>query len=164
MPFLTVSHEQPPRHVVHQDRLVPTEPLIAANDIARLAELGIYPHDTEPGDAPLGYTDWLLTGDRYTRRPAGSVAEIQDAMRKLCVPTIVTMRQARLALLQAGLLSQVEAAIAAIEDPVQRQAVQIEWEYATEVDVTHPWVQALTTALGLSEAQLDALFTLAATL
>lgn len=93
-----------------------------------------------------------------------SVRELTPEELKARVPTVVTMRQARLALLQAGLLSQVGAAIAAIEDPVQRQAVQIEWEYATEVDVTHPWVQALTTALGLSEAQLDALFTLAATL
>ena len=76
---------------------------------------------------------------------------------------VVSMRQARLALLQAGLLSQVEAAIAGIEDANQRQAVQIEWEYAAEVNRTHPWVQHLATALGLSEARLDELFTLAAT-
>jgi hypothetical protein len=80
------------------------------------------------------------------------------------VPTVVTMRQARLALLQSNLLSQVEAAIAAIEDAGQRQAVQIEWEYAAEVDMTHPWVQSLASALGLTEVQLDDLFTLAATL
>lgn len=77
---------------------------------------------------------------------------------------VVSMRQARLALLQSNLLSQVEAAIAAIEDAGQRQAVQIEWEYAAEVDMTHPWVQSLASALGLTEAQLDDLFTLAATL
>lgn len=77
---------------------------------------------------------------------------------------VVSMRQARLALLQAGLLSQVEAAIAAIEDAGQRQAVQIEWEYAAEVNREHPWVQSLATALGLTEVQLDDLFTLAATL
>ena len=83
---------------------------------------------------------------------------------KARVPTVVTMRQARLALLQSNLLSQVEAAIAAIEDPAQRQAVQIEWEYAAEVNREHPWVQSLATALDLSEGQLDDLFTLAATL
>ena len=77
---------------------------------------------------------------------------------------VVTMRQARLALLQSNLLSQVEAAIAAIEDAVQRQAVQIEWEYAAEVNRTHPWVQTLSTALGLSEEQLDQLFIQASTL
>lgn len=77
---------------------------------------------------------------------------------KARVPTVVTMRQARLALLQTELLSQVEAALAAIEDPIQRQAVQIEWEYAAEVDRTHPWVQSLTGTLGLTEAQIDSLF------
>ena len=77
---------------------------------------------------------------------------------------VVSMRQARLALLQSGLLAQVEAAIAAIEDAAQRQAVQIEWEYAAEIDMTHPWVQHLATALGLTAAQLDALFTQAAML
>ena len=64
----------------------------------------------------------------------------------------------------AGLLAQVETAIAAVEDPVQRQAVQIEWEYAAEVDRNHSWVQSLATALELTEAQLDVLFTQAATL
>ena len=49
------------------------------------------------------------------------------------------MRQARLALLQAGLLDQVETALASIPDEVQRKAAQIEWEYATTVDRGSPW-------------------------
>ena len=92
------------------------------------------------------------------------IRDLTPAELKARVPTVVTMRQARLALLQSNLLSQVEAAIAAIEDAVQRQAVQIEWEYAAEVDMTHPWVQALATALGLTDDELDALFVQAATL
>lgn len=83
---------------------------------------------------------------------------------KARVPTVVTMRQARLALLQAGLLSQVEAAIAAIEDAGQRQAVQIEWEYAADINRAHPWVQGLADALGLNETQLDDLFVAASRL
>lgn len=93
-----------------------------------------------------------------------TVRDLTPGELKARVPTVVTMRQARLALLQVGLLNQVETAIAAVEDPVQRQAVQIEWEYAIEVDMTHPWVQHLATALSLGEAQLDDLFNLAATL
>ena len=77
---------------------------------------------------------------------------------------VVSMRQARLALLQAGLLSQVEAAIAAIEDAGQRQAVQIEWEYAADINRAHPWVQGLADALGLNETQLDDLFVAASRL
>lgn len=71
--------------------------------------------------------------------------------------TSVTMRQARLALLQAGLLDQVDAAIT---DPASR----IEWEYATTVERNSALVQSLSAGLGLSEQQLDDLFTLAATL
>jgi hypothetical protein len=73
------------------------------------------------------------------------------------IPTSVTMRQARLALLGAGLLDQVNAAIT---DP----AAQIEWEYATTVDRTSDLTQALAAGLGLTEQQLDELFTQASAL
>lgn len=93
-----------------------------------------------------------------------TVRDLTPEELKARVPTVVTMRQARLALLQAGLLSQVEAAIAAIEDPVQRQAVQIEWEYAADINRARPWVQGLADALGLNETQLDDLFVAASRL
>jgi hypothetical protein len=80
------------------------------------------------------------------------------------IPRRVTMRQARLALLGAGLLEQIDTAINAIEDATQKAAAKIEWEYAQEVDRDHQWVQGLSVALELSEAQLDALFTQAAAL
>lgn len=73
------------------------------------------------------------------------------------VITSVTMRQARLALLQSGLLTQVSASIT---DP----AAQIEWEYAQTVERNSPLVQQIATGLSLDEQQLDSLFTLAATL
>ena len=75
------------------------------------------------------------------------------------VPTSVTMRQARLALLSVDKLAQVNAAIAAIPDATQRAAAEIEWEYAQTVDRGSPFVQMLGAALALD---LDALFTLAA--
>ena len=73
------------------------------------------------------------------------------------VITSVTMRQARLALLQSGLLTQVSASIT---DP----AALIEWEYAQTVERNSPLVQQIATGLSLDEQQLDSLFTLAATL
>lgn len=73
----------------------------------------------------------------------------------------VSMRQARLALLQQGLLSQVEAAIAAMDEPA-RSAVQIEWEYAHVVDRASPWIGEMSLALGLTDEQMDGLFELAA--
>ena len=75
------------------------------------------------------------------------------------IPSIVTMRQARLALLQSGLLSQVNAAVAAADE-----ATQITWDYSSEVHRNHPFVATLAAALNLSDAQLDGLFTLAASL
>lgn len=73
------------------------------------------------------------------------------------VPQVISMRQARLALHSAGLLTMVEAAIDAQAEPFKTQAM-IEWDYATEVARTWPTLMLLAPVLGLTEAQLDALF------
>ena len=73
------------------------------------------------------------------------------------VPAEVTMRQARLALLGAGKLAAVDAAIASMPEP-QKSAARIEWEYSGAVQRHNGFVAALGPALGLSEAQIDALF------
>lgn len=75
------------------------------------------------------------------------------------VPQVVTMRQARLALLSAGLLSTVLAAVANAD-----QVVQIEWEYSQDIQRDWPTLVALTAAMGMTPEQVDALFILAATL
>ena len=77
------------------------------------------------------------------------------------VPQVVTMRQARLALLSDGLLTGVEAAIAALPEP-DKTAALIEWEYSSEVHRGRAFVATLGVALGLTDAQLDALFVTAA--
>lgn len=73
----------------------------------------------------------------------------------------VTMRQARLALLGAGLLPTVNAALAAMTG-AQGEAARIEWEYSQEVQRDRGLVMQLGTGLGMTEAQLDALFIAAA--
>lgn len=77
------------------------------------------------------------------------------------VPQSVEMRQARLALLGAGLLSKVDAAIAALPSP-QKEAAQIEWEYSNQVHRDRALVRSLAPALQLTDAQVDALFIAAA--
>lgn len=72
------------------------------------------------------------------------------------VPSVVSMRQARLALLQSNLLSTVTAAIEA-----GSEADKITWEYATEVRRDDVLVQNLAAALGLSDHDVDNLFVLA---
>ena len=79
------------------------------------------------------------------------------------VPQSITMRQARLALLNAGLLDDVEAAIITMDEP-QRTQTQIEWEYAQEVQRDNALVAALGPMLGLDDAAIDSLFSMAATL
>lgn len=81
----------------------------------------------------------------------------------VAVPSSVTMRQARLALLAAGLLAGVESAIAALPSP-QKEAVQIEWEYAATINRDDALVASLGAALGLTDGQVDAMFLAAAAL
>lgn len=88
--------------------------------------------------------------------------EIEDARRAM-VPAAVTMRQARLALLGAGLLASVDAAIDGLPSP-QKEAARIEWEYATEVQRLSGLVPMMGAALGLDDAALDDLFVAAVTL
>lgn len=75
------------------------------------------------------------------------------------IQSVVSMRQARLALLQFGLLATVDSAIAQ-----GTEADKIEWEYATEVNRDTPLVQNMKVGINLSESDLDNLFTLAASL
>lgn len=77
----------------------------------------------------------------------------------LSIPLTVSMRQARLALSQSGLLSAVNVAMEAATE-----ADQIEWEYATTVERYSPLVLNMAMALGLGDAEIDDLLRLAGTL
>jgi hypothetical protein len=67
------------------------------------------------------------------------------------------MRQARLALLGAGMLDLIDTAIDALPSP-QKEAARIEWEYATEVRRDSPLIASLVPVLGMTGDQVDALF------
>ena len=100
-------------------------------------------------EATTGGIGWTWDGETFTAPPAPPTP----------IPQSVTMRQARLALLGAGLLDTVETAIAGAGP-----AAKIEWDYATEVQRSAGLVPAMATALGLTDAQIDALFVTASTL
>lgn len=102
----------------------------------------------------------------YNKAISGEYSEIAEYVAppvQVLIPSFVTMRQARLALLQQGLLSQVQTAIDSLPSP-QKEAAQIEWDYSSEVHRDKPFVQLLGSTLGLSDEQLDSLFELASTL
>lgn len=67
--------------------------------------------------------------------------------------TTITMRQARLYLHQAGLTDQVESIISGLDE-----AAQIEWQYATTVEIDWPIVQFIRNQLGLSDEQMQVMF------
>jgi hypothetical protein len=77
--------------------------------------------------------------------------------------TVVTMRQAALALFQAGHLENVQPAIDALPEP-DRSLANIEWQRSGNVERNQPFVLLLGAAIGLSDTQADDLFILAATL
>lgn len=79
----------------------------------------------------------------------------------VAVPAQVTMRQARLALLGAGKLSLVDAAIDSLPSP-EKETARIEWDYSSSVVRGRPLVVMLGQALGLDEEALDQLFITAA--
>jgi len=77
----------------------------------------------------------------------------------------LTARQLRLGLVAAGFsLGDVEAAIDAIEDQTDREVARIEWEYATTFERSHPLIEQVGAALGLTPEQIDAMWAEAATL
>ncbi len=115
---------------------------------------------TQPTNLPL------ITENGVSRTMTeAEYAEYIDPANKVkeLIPFSVTMRQARLALLSANKLTLVSSAIDSLPSPQKEQA-QIEWEYATTVSRDSALTQMLATSLGMSETDLDQLFTQAATL
>jgi hypothetical protein len=68
------------------------------------------------------------------------------------IPQSISPRQARLKLLEANLLDNLEAVI------TTNRAWQIEWEYATEVKRDSPLIDAVASEAGLTSDQIDQMF------
>ena len=84
------------------------------------------------------------------------VTDVSDSVNK-SVPQEITMRQARLALLDAGLLANVQTAINSLPEPSKTKAM-IEWDYSNALQRDNSFVATLGAALGLNEAALDSFF------
>lgn len=96
---------------------------------------------------PLSDAEWAAYQDAINNPPPPAV------------PQSITPRQARLALLGAGLLSSVDAAVSAADE-----ATRIAWDYATQIDRDNPIIAAMAGQLVMTAAQVDDLFRNAAAL
>lgn len=112
-----------------------------------------------------GATEWALRGDTldtldwFDPQPVITQEEIDAWLSKPRVPASVTPYQARIALLGAGLLDQVNTLMA---DPNTPQAAKIAWEYATTWERSSAFIGQLGPLLNLTDAQIDDLFVAAA--
>jgi hypothetical protein len=111
---------------------------------------------------------WAVRKDNLGVRAVSSGAEIDPSIeiysteypelsKPLLVPESVTMMQARLAMLNIGILDDVISAIAAMTGDEGKEA-QIQWEYAMDVRRDWPLVSALGSAMSLTDKQIDDLF------
>lgn len=105
-------------------------------------------------EAPIPLGDWVEVPARPAPGQVWNGDEwVSPPEPELTVPEFVTANAARKALNAAGLRQAVEDAVAGAS-----QDVKDDWEYAPTIRRHSPTVMALSVALGLSEAQLDALF------
>jgi hypothetical protein len=105
----------------------------------------------------IGVIEGLHTWE--VRDESGDLIGMNQQAVEDSVPTSVSARQIRLWLIRHGIsLAQVDAAIDAIPDQLQRDSVRVEWDYAPYVERTHPMLIPLAAALGLTEAQVDQAF------
>jgi len=88
--------------------------------------------------------------------------EMKAQEERARLPSVASPRQVRLALLELNLLAQVQTFVEALPEP-DKTAVVIEWEYATEINKNSQLITSLSAQMGLTQEQVDEIFTLAVT-
>ncbi|WP_322884803.1 hypothetical protein U8C32_12575 [Sinorhizobium medicae] len=95
----------------------------------------------------------------YVPPPPPTPEEIRESMPPLAA------RQLRLGLVGAGISpSEVTAVLEALPKGSEKEAAMIEWEYATSYERTHSLVATVGAGLGLTDEEIDAMWTAALSL
>ncbi|SDJ19129.1 hypothetical protein SAMN05428983_0562 [Agrobacterium fabrum] len=105
----------------------------------------------------------LINNQGMRRFIDGQVVEYTPPVEPVPPPPI-TKRQLRLTLVRNGIsLASVDAAIASMPDGLAKEEAQIEWADASSFNRNHPTLLLIAAALGLTEAQVDAMWAEAVT-
>lgn len=93
---------------------------------------------------------YIQDGGEYSKNEPKNTPKIDKV-----IPSKVTIRQAKLALLDFGLLDDVDAIL---QSPNVPRKTKIEWEYANEIE--RRWVDesGVLSYIGLEKEQVDELF------
>lgn len=94
---------------------------------------------------------------------AGEIKPYDPSTVVRYVPQTVTRRQALLALLDAGLLDDLEASLSAINGALEKRKAQIEYD-APEWSRQNVWLVSVCEQIGMTSDDLDNLFITAETL
>lgn len=108
-------------------------------------------------DLPVG-VGWHVSDDGTMTPPT-----VMEPPVEASVPRLVTMRQARLALLAINRLGDVPYAIDTLTGN-EREMARVEWEYSAVVERHSPAALLVASALGIDDKALDDLFIAAAKL
>ena len=176
MNFLTSSHTTPPAFVQSNGMMHPVSPRISRNspeDIVWLAAHDIFPHETEEGPAPLGYTDWTFDSENsvYRKSITGTPEERAAAEEARIAAERVsyldslecTRLQGKLALIDNGYWEAYETIITAML-PTMTPAQRVFVEDAQVWKYRDPVLQAMAAAIeGLDEEAVISLIEYAKT-
>jgi len=118
-------------------------------------EFGWIPYTADPNDIVE------LGRELYAQALLGAVAAYipptAEEARASMLP--ISRRQLRLALVRNGIsLASIDAAIASMPDGQDKEEAEIEWADAASFERLHPTLALIGAALGLTDAQIDAMW------
>ncbi len=165
--------------ITGHDLLTSSEPM---PDVIELPE-AIFATFADDG-FPTGFYSTIVVGDDYPDEAIEITQEqwsefVNNSGRRIWVdgevveysppvqpapPPPITRRQLRLTLVRNGIsIAGVDAAIAIMPDGLAKEEAQIEWADASTFNREHPTLLLIADALGLTEAQIDAMWAEAVT-
>lgn len=145
--------------------------------VLQLDDQGYFVGKTFADESPLEVGVWLMPRNTVEAEEPiipegmcakwnGSSFDIVELPKKqnenfntveLIKPSVVSMRQARKALFNAGKYSTIDDAINNLPEP-QRTEAKIDWEYAQTVERSSSLVLQLSEMLGMTASEVDDLF------